>query len=262
MVLVILVADQYEKSLPLLNHYVRTCFIYNFIYLVFFLIFYLLSTTAMIFTIASHYVSKPISCVFILFAIPGLSKRILITFLYALPLMIGAYVANFAFFYLVDIIPKLNNVTAIMFATIYIIFVTGVDVYIIAFWNLANVISALEPNVHGLSAMKRSKQLLQGKTLVSIFLVLVYLLATSVILFIAGLIMVTNIHIIVRILLFAFCVIIMAGVNFVALIGQSILYYACKSYHNQVIAKEVLYAHLDGKESGNSNSTEGDNMEA
>ncbi|KAI3950055.1 hypothetical protein MKW98_008500 [Papaver atlanticum] len=215
----------------------------------------------MIFTIASHYVSKPVSCVFILFAIPRLSKRILITFLYALPLMIGAYVANFAFFYLIDTIPKLNNVIATMFAIIYIFFVTGVDVYIVAFWNLANVILALEPNVHGLSAMKRSKQLLRGKTIIATFLVLVYLLATFTILFIVGLVMVINIHIIIRILLVVFCVIIMAGVNFLGLIGQSILYYACKSYHNQVIDKEVLYAHLDGKESGNDNSSKADNME-
>ncbi|KAI3995671.1 hypothetical protein MKX01_031444 [Papaver californicum] len=217
----------------------------------------------MIFTRASRYVSKPVSCVSTLFAIPRLSKRFLITFPYALPLMIGAYLANYAHLYLINAIPKMNDVIDIIFVIIYGSVVSGVDAYIIALWNLANVISVLEPNIHGSTAMKRSRQLLRGKTSIAFLLVVLYLIAAPAILSIENLVMFMNYdnHIIVRILLLAFCVIIMTGVNFVGLIGQSVLYYACKGFHNEVIDKEVLYAHLDGKESGNNNSVESDNME-
>ncbi|MCL7031376.1 hypothetical protein MKW94_002736 [Papaver nudicaule] len=214
----------------------------------------------MIFILASRYVSRPVSCISILHAIPSISKRHLITSIYALPLLIGAYLANFAYLCLIHAIPKLN-VIAIIFAIIYGFFITGVDVYIMALWNLANVISVLEPNVHGLSAMKKSKQLLPGRTSIAMIFVDVYLLAALVILLMANLVMTMNIHIIVRILLIAFCVIIMAGVNFVGLIGQSVLYYACKSCHNQAIDRKVLNEHLCGKKFASSNSVEGDKVE-
>ncbi|KAI3983750.1 hypothetical protein MKX01_001154 [Papaver californicum] len=164
----------------------------------------------MIFTIASRYVSKPVSCVSTLFTILHVSKHLLITFLYALPLMIGAYVANFSYLYLIDAIPKMNDVIAIISVIIHGSVVT----------------------------MKRSRQLSRGKTSIAFILVVLYLIAATAILLVTNLVM---------ILLVAFCVIIMTGVNFLGLIGQSALYYACKSYHNEAIDKEVLYAHLDGK---------------
>ncbi|KAI3927726.1 hypothetical protein MKW92_006270 [Papaver armeniacum] len=208
----------------------------------------------MIFTMASHYVSKPVSCVSTIFAIPRLSKRILITFLYAIPHMICAYLANLVNSYLIlNVRAKMNNANAIavIFATIYGLFVAYVDAYIIVLWNLANVISVLEPSIHAFSTMKMSKQLLRGNHCDAIHSVSLYLIVSSVILFIENLAVFIDYdnYIIARILL-GFCVIMRAGVNFVGLIGQSVLYYACKNYHNQVIDKEVLYAHLAGKESG------------
>ncbi|KAI3927727.1 hypothetical protein MKW92_006271 [Papaver armeniacum] len=210
----------------------------------------------MIFTIASFYVCKPVSCVTTIFAIPRLSKRILITFLYASPLMIFAYLSNLANIYLfVNVIAKMNdaNAIAVVFAIIYGLFVAYIDVYITVLWNLANVIAVLEPRIHAFSTMKMSIQLLRGNPYDDAFhSVSLYLIVSLVILFIENLAVFIDYdnYIIARILL-AFCVIIMAGVNFVGLIGQSVLYYACKTYHNQVIDKEVLYAHLAGKESGN-----------
>lgn len=145
--------------------------------------------------------------------------------------MIGAYLANFTLIYLIiNVIPiaEMNNAIAVIFAVIYGLFVTVVDAYIIAFWNLANVISVLEPNAHGLSAMKRSKQLLRGKTAAAAALfVSVYSVAVSVILLIENLAMDMDydIHTIARILLLAFSVIIMTGAKFVGLIGQSSVLY-------------------------------------
>ncbi|XP_026444578.1 uncharacterized protein LOC113344911 [Papaver somniferum] len=254
----------YSKSLPSQPSHkqdVCTYFFYNFVYLVFFLTFYLLSTSAMIFTMASHYVSKPVSCVSTLFAIPRISKHLFITFLDALPLMIGAYIANFALLYLINAIPK--DVVAFIFAIIYGLFVTVVNAYIMAIWNLANVISFLEPNVHAVSALKMSKLLLRRKTVIAILFAAHYLLAVSVIQFTEGLAMVMDYdnYIVVRILLIVCCVIIMTGINFVWLTGQSVLYYVCRRYHNDVIDIKALYDHLDGKKSGNGNSIGGDNME-
>ncbi|MCL7030377.1 hypothetical protein MKW94_015868 [Papaver nudicaule] len=217
----------------------------------------------MVFTIASHYVSRPVSYISIIHAIPSILNRLLITSIYALPLVIGAYLANFAYLSLIHAIPKMN-VIPIIFTIIYGVFITIVDAHIIVFWNFANVISVLEPNVHGLSAMKRSRQLLPGigNTFMAIFLVCLYLFAADVILIMGNLIMHMNIHITVRILLVAFWVIIMGGgLNFVGLIGQSALYYECKSYHKQVIDKKVLSEYLHGMESGSHNSTEGNNIE-
>ncbi|MCL7051128.1 hypothetical protein MKW94_009879 [Papaver nudicaule] len=200
------------------------------------------------------YVSRPVSYdISILHAIPDIVKRLLITSIYILPLLIGAYLANFAS---LSLMPLSFSLLSMVSPSL------SFDACIIAFWNLANVISVLKPNTHGFLAMKKSKQFLPGNSFIAIFLVSLYLLAADVILLIANLFMHMNIHIIVRILLVAFWVIIMGGgLNFVGLIWQSALYYQCKSYHKQVIDKKVLYEHLHGKESGNNISTEGNNIQ-
>lgn len=124
----------------------------------------------------------------------------------------------------------------------------GVHVFISALWHLASVVSVLEP-VYGFAAMKKSYELLKGKTRMGFFIVFGYLAICGVINGLFGSIVVhggEDYGVLTRIVVGGFLVGVLVIVNLVGLLVQSVFYYVCKSYHNQGIDKSALYDHLGG----------------
>ncbi|KAI3930392.1 hypothetical protein MKW92_045789 [Papaver armeniacum] len=219
----------------------------EFFYFLSLFLFSLFSTSAIAFTVASLYASKSISFISIVFAIPCISKHLMITFFYALLLMI----INFLAVTTPASVLVLLNVNEgkalwwgflITFAIIYFV----VHLYVMALWHLASVISVVEPNVYGLEAMKKSRQLLQGRTKIAMELVNVYFAATWVVRMLVGYVMQFPVHFIVKLLLGLLCLFMLVAINFKGLLVQSVFYFACKSHHNQMVDKKVLYDHLCG----------------
>lgn len=223
--------------------------VFQFCYLIFLFALSLLSTAAVVFTVASLYTSKPVSFSSTFSAIPKVLKRLFITFLWVTLLMV---VYNFVFVgFLVLLITAidLKNAFLVIFSllAIFLLFLV-VHVYITALWHLASVVSVLEP-VYGLAAMKKSYELLKGKTRVAAVLVFVYLAICMVIGGIFGAIVVhggEKYGVFTRIVVGGFLVGVLVIVNLVGLLVQSVFYYVCKSYHHQGIDKSVLYDHLGG----------------
>ncbi|RID49968.1 hypothetical protein BRARA_H00728 [Brassica rapa] len=207
---------------------------FQFSYLIFLFSFSLLSTAAVVFTVASLYT---------------VFKRLMITFLWVALLMF-AYNSVFLVFLAILILALyLNSVgLAIIAGVIVSVLYFGVHVYFTALWHLGSVVSVLEP-VYGLAAMRKAYELLKGKTRMAMVLVFVYLLLCAVIGGAFGGIVVHGggkFGTLTRTLVGGLLVGLLVMVNLVGLLVQSVFYYVCKSYHHQTIDKTVLYDHLGG----------------
>ncbi|KAK6931916.1 hypothetical protein RJ641_001540 [Dillenia turbinata] len=231
------------------RHSLSLLLFYQFTYLLFLFVFSLLSTAAVVFTVASLYTSKPVSFSSICSAIPQVFKRLLITFLYVSLLMvlynlflIGSLVLLIVSLYFQN--PLLFFLSLIIILTLYF----GVHVYITAMWHLASVVSVLEL-VYGFAAMKKSWELMKGRRGMACVLVFLYLSICGAI---NGTFSSVVVHggedfgIFVRVVVGGCLVGILVIVNLVGLLVQSMFYYVCKSFHHQGIDKSALYDHLGG----------------
>ncbi|CAN7056049.1 hypothetical protein Bca4012_093004 [Brassica carinata] len=222
---------------------------FQFSYLIFLFSFSLLSTAAVVFTVASLYTGKPVSFSSTITDIPKVFKRLMITFLWVALLMF-AYNSVFLVFLAILIVALyLNSVgLAIIAGVIISVLYFVVHVYFTALWHLGSVVSVLEP-VYGLAAMRKAYELLKGETRMAMVLVFVYLLLCAVIGGAFGGIVIHGggkFGTLTRTLVGGLLVGLLVMVNLVGLLVQSVFYYVCKSYHHQTIDKTVLYNHLGG----------------
>ncbi|XP_071703095.1 uncharacterized protein [Rutidosis leptorrhynchoides] len=225
--------------------------IFQFCYLIFLFIFSLLSTAAVVFTVASLYTSKPVSYAATMAAIPSVFKRLFITFLWVGLIMVVYNIVFLGFIVLLIIAIDTQNLV-LFFLSLIVVFVLFmfVHVYITALWHLASVVSVLESNVYGFEAMKKSFELLKGKGKMGCVLVLGYFVICGALNGLFGAIVVHggeyDYGVFSRIVVGGFLVGILVIVNLVGLLVQSVFYYVCKSYHHQGIDKNALYDHLGG----------------
>ncbi|KAH6763640.1 polyadenylate-binding protein 1-B-binding protein [Perilla frutescens var. hirtella] len=223
--------------------------IFQFFYLIFLFAFSLLSTAAVVFTVASLYTSKPVSFSSTIAAIPSVFKRLFLTFLWVSLSMAVYNIIFLGFIVLLLVAVFMQNVLLFLFSVVvvFLMFLV-VHVFISALWHLASVVSVVEP-VYGLAAMKKSYELLMGKSRMGFVLVFSYLAVCGVINMLFGSIVVhggEDYGVIMRIVVGGFLVGLLVIVNLMGLLVQSVFYYVCKSYHHQGIDKSVLYDHLGG----------------
>lgn len=163
--------------------------------------------------------------------------------------MVVYNIVFFGFLLLLIIAVDKQNILLSLFSlvVVFLMFLV-VHVYISALWHLASVVSVVEP-VYGLAAMKKSYELLKGKTWMGFTMVFVYFAICGVINVIFGSIVVHGgdyYGVFTRIVVGGFLVGLLVIVNLMGLLVQSVFYYVCKSYHHQGIDKSALYDHLGG----------------
>lgn len=228
---------------------------YQFCYLVSLLGFSLLSTAAVVFTVASLYTSKQVSFSSIITAMPSILRRLFVTFMWVFLSML-VYNAVLSFFIVLMLIAfESRNSVALFLVSVFVlsVFFLVVHVYFSALWHLASVITVLEP-IQGLAALKKSYELLKGKIRMAGVLVLGYLLIFGVVSSAFGSIVVDGgahkdhegYSVFARIMIGGLLIGVLVVVILVGLLVQSLFYYVCKSYHNERIDKSALYNHLGG----------------
>ncbi|XP_026419541.1 uncharacterized protein LOC113315482 [Papaver somniferum] len=231
-----------------------TSVIHDFLYVLSLSVLSLLSTSVIVLTVASIYASKSVSFIPILFAIPRIFKHLMITFFYTLLLMIVNFLAFATFIQVLVWFHITEDATIWRFIYMFYIIYLLVSLCVTALWILASVISVVEPNVYGLAAMNKSKQLLQGRTKIAFALVSLYAAATWIVEKALRHAMQFPVHFMVKVLLGLLCLFMLVAVNLTGLLLQSVFYFACKSHHNQVVDKKVLYDHLCGYDFSGDNS--------
>ncbi|OMO57187.1 hypothetical protein CCACVL1_25927 [Corchorus capsularis] len=216
-------------------------------YFIVFLILALLSTSAVVYTVACIYTGKEISFKKVMSVVPKVWKRLIVTFLWTFAIvMIYNLVAVFCLLLPVLIIYMgFSNVGVAIFVILFLLYLAGL-IYIAVVWQLAGVVSVLE-DVYGIQAMKKSKALIKGKMGVALALFLLLILCFGGIqtLFQFEVAFFWSLSVGMRILIGIVCLLLLFNVILFGLVSKTVLYFVCKSHHHENIDKSILADHLE-----------------
>ncbi|CAA2982948.1 uncharacterized protein LOC111365739 [Olea europaea subsp. europaea] len=242
--------SSYNTIMSILSSKLTAYTLFKIGYLIFFIILALLSTSAVVYTIACIYTGKEISFIKIMSVVPKVWKRLMVTFiwnfiiLFAFSFIAVLIVILLLSLYLLGSSDKVVDNLALLFIVIYFI---G-SVYVSVIWHLATVVSVLEES-YGLNAMAKSRALIKGKMGLSVGIFLLFGLCFS------GIQMFFKNHFVIkkrdiglvnRIGYGSLCLFLLSILMLLGLIMQTIIYFICKSYHHQNIDKSSLADHLGG----------------
>ncbi|KAI3903654.1 hypothetical protein MKW98_032308 [Papaver atlanticum] len=225
--------------------------IFQVMYHIFLLVLSLLSTSAVAYTIACAYTTKEISFKKVTSVVPAIWKRLLITFLWAFLIMIlyNFFAILYAMLILVLVGVALGRQSDgdgfhILFHINIVIYTSGLA-YIGVIWHLASVVSVLEES-YGYKAILKSKALIKGKTSIAL-VVFIELQISFMVVLSTFEILVTHgrIGVMGKVSLGIFCFLLLSFFIHFALVIQTVVYFVCKSYHQEHIDKSCLAEHLE-----------------
>ncbi|XVF61027.1 hypothetical protein PTKIN_Ptkin08bG0095200 [Pterospermum kingtungense] len=205
-------------------------------YFTFLLIFSLLSTSAVVYTIACIYTAKEITFKKVMSVVPKVWKRLFVTFLWSFSIVVVYNIITGLFLFLPVAFLGLSSLGVAILVVLFILYLAGL-VYISLVWNLASVVSVLE-DVYGIKAMKKSKALIKGKmgVAVAMFLLLTLCLIGIKMLFEIGVVFAWSSPVI-RIGIGILCFLLLFKVFLFGLVAETVIYFVCKSYHHENIDK-------------------------
>ncbi|KAK1361359.1 ATP-binding cassette sub-family A member like [Heracleum sosnowskyi] len=216
--------------------------LFKLAYFTFLCIFSLLSTSAVVYTIACIYANREISLKKVMAVVPHVWKRLVVTF-------IVIYVLNFIYVAVASVTLILclaagNTVAIVFFFIFLIIYIVGF-LYLTIVWQLASVVTVLEQS-YGIKAMNKSRKLIKGKFWVAlaIFFKLNVLIWGIQFVFYCFAVYAYPWGIWMRLLIGLSCLVLLVPIFLYGLVLQTIIYFVCKSYHNETIDKPTLSKHL------------------
>ncbi|TXG60386.1 hypothetical protein EZV62_014959 [Acer yangbiense] len=212
---------------------------------VLYLILYLLSTAAVVFTVACIYTAKQITYKKVMKIVPKVWKRLLVTFLWSVAIFFVYHVVAIGVFALWFVLLSNSIAGLVVGVVILILYLVGL-VYISVIWQLASVVSVLEEK-YGLKAMKKSRVLIKGKMGVAVLTLILFVLCFGGIemLFEMYAVFEWSRNLLISILVAIGCVVLLVPVTLLSLVAETIIYFICKSYHHENIDKSSLSDHLE-----------------
>ncbi|XP_040999110.1 uncharacterized protein LOC121244927 [Juglans microcarpa x Juglans regia] len=224
-----------------------TFLLFKAAYFTFLLVFSLLSTSAVVYTIACIYTGREVTFKKVMSVVPKVWKRLMVTF-------ICTFIAFFAY----NIVAFLIMITCAIFLiesasryfvpiliAVGILYLVGF-VYMTIVWQLASVVTVLEDS-YGVQAMLKSKALLKGKMWVAtvIFFKLNISLAIIQIAYRKLVVHGWRLGMVSRVGYGIICLLLLFKLVLFGLIIQTVIYFVCKSYHHENIDKSALSDHLE-----------------
>lgn len=219
-----------------------------------------LSTAAIVYTVASVYTADTtnlkLSYVRVLSTdVPGVWKRLTLTFLWFFIISFGFAMTSLLAFVLLPMIffptiltppvgekadHKLKSETYLFNVILRIVVVVFPQIYVSIVWYLASVVSVLEDKYYGLAAMIRSSNLMKGKRKTALFLfILINYNFGGIIVWLFVYAVVQGRSHGVGIATRAVSGTLLLGlhffVNLMGMLTQSVLYFVCKSYHHESV---------------------------
>lgn len=221
--------------------------LFKSIYLLALLVFSLLSTSAVVYTIASVYTAKHdllLSFRKVLTIVPKVWRRLALTFLVAF-LFLVAYniLAVFAFIITIVIVGD-SSVGVLLVIALALAYIVGL-VWISVVWHVASVVSVLE-EACGADAMRRSRELVRGKMGIaaSVF-VMMNMVFVGIEMAFRWVVVVGKASLALKLGFTAVILVLLSAVILFALVAQTVVYFVCKSYHHESIDKSALADHLE-----------------
>ncbi|KAF3440601.1 hypothetical protein FNV43_RR18885 [Rhamnella rubrinervis] len=217
-------------------------------YFTVYLILSLLSTSAVVYTVACIYTGKQITYKKVMSVVPKVWKRLMVTFIWSFAIVLVYNIVAIALLVLwvVFVVPVISTVGIVILVLFLILYFVGI-IYIGVVWHLACVVSVLEEGVYGIQAMKKSRALIKGKMGVGVafflmigvcYVVIELLFENLVVLGVVG-------GLAIRIGIGILCFLLLFKVILFNLVIQTVIYFVCKSYHHQNIDKSSLAYHLE-----------------
>ncbi|XP_075499453.1 uncharacterized protein LOC142537855 [Primulina tabacum] len=235
----------YDRISSLISSEWTEILLFKIGYLLFFLILVLLSTSAVVYTIACIYTAKEITFEKVMSVVPKVWKRLMVTFICNFVIVfayniVAVVIAVFA----VVILQPSTRVGETLLLFYLIIYFVGL-MYITMIWQLASVVSVLEES-YGVNAMSKSQTLIKGKMGVSaaIFFVLGLCFVGVEVVFKIFVVAAYEKGLGYRVGLGIGCLSLMSILMLFGLVMQTIVYFVCKSYHHENIDKSALANHL------------------
>ncbi|XP_059434981.1 uncharacterized protein LOC132167944 [Corylus avellana] len=151
----------YSKLSDIISSEWAAFWLFKAFYFTFLLILALLSTSAVVYTIASIYTAKDITFKKIMSVVPRVWKRLMVTFLWSFAIVLLYNFVSVSLFYFWARYYGLYKIGIAIFIALVILYVIGF-VYISIVWHLASVISFLE-DLYGIKVMIKSRGLIKGK---------------------------------------------------------------------------------------------------
>lgn len=235
----------YDNISDILSSEWITFILFKIGYLIFFLILALLSTSAVVYTIACIYTAKDIAFKKVMSVVPKVWKRLMVTFIWNFIILFGYNIVAILVFVVCMVIVPSGLISVMVFIIYCVIFLVGF-VYISVIWHLASVISVLEES-YGLNAMIKSQDLIKGKTGIAMVIFVIHNLCFFGIQlgFEWFVVLGNGGGIVFRIGYGIACLTLLSMLILFGLIIQTIIYFICKSYHHENIDKSSLADHLE-----------------
>ena len=239
---------QHQKLLDTFSSDWATFFLFKLLYFVSLLIFSLLSTSAIVYTVASFYTGKEVTFKKVLSVVPKLWKRLMVTFLCT---VVAFFVYNVMAVLVLGIwaltIGVRNGGGAIL-SVLAILYLVG-SVYLTVVWLLASVVTVLEDS-YGYEAMMKSKELIKGKMGLSVMIVLKLNFLFFLTQFLFSMVVVNGWKVfglgsVDRTVFGSVCFLLLSHLFLLMLVIQTVMYFVCKSYHREIVDKSALSYHLE-----------------
>lgn len=209
---------------------------------VFIYAFRILATATVVYTVASIYTAdaKNLPYARVIRIVPRVWNRLMITYLWDFIIFLAFYNVSGLTLFLLTFISrvtgyKLKSECFVSSSILMTLIFLCADVYVSTVWNLASVISVLEDKYHGLGAMWKSTNLIKGKRMTALALVIFYFIFTRGIGEVFWYAVVDGrdhgMGITSRAVYAVLLVGLLCFVYLMGLLMQSVLYFVCTSYH-------------------------------
>ncbi|KAJ8762945.1 hypothetical protein K2173_023074 [Erythroxylum novogranatense] len=236
---------RYEKLSDMISSEMAYLWLFKFAYLIILFVLSLLSTAAVVYTIACIYTGRDVTFKKVISVVPGVWKRLMITFL-SIFFCFLAY--NFVAVVVLILWAVLIGPTKSGISVFYILllFYSVVLVYMAIVWQLASVVSVLE-DACGFKAMIKSRALIKGKMWMATVVFLKLSLSSAAIRIIFQKLVVRggSLGMVNRVSFGIICFLLIIKLFLFQLVIQTVIYFICKSYHHENIDKSALSDHLE-----------------
>lgn len=215
--------------------------IFRLIYMSFLLLFSLLSTAAIVYTIAAAYSGDEVTFKKVLKIVPKVWKRLALTFLWT---YFGFFIYNVVtgvVFFIWATTTTDSTFAVVVFYILLAMYFIGF-IYITVIWQLASVVTVLESS-YGLKAMMKGNALIKGKRWLSWFVFF------GLYCIFVGILIVFYLFVwygFLGVVLGLVCVFLLMNLFLLGYVVQTMLYLVCKSYHREPIDKMGLSSQLGG----------------
>jgi len=169
----------------------------------------------------------------------------MLTFLCAFAAFFAYNIVTMVVIFLWAISIGLNTAGFVVFAVIAVLYFVGF-VYLTVVWQLASVVTVLEDS-WGVRAMLRSKELIKGKMVLSIFVffTLVGSFVLIRVLFKETVVDGWSVISVDKTAYGVLCFLLLSCLFLFGLVVQTVIYFVCKSFHHENIDKSALADYLE-----------------